>query len=54
MNEAIAYAENKRMIISLETHNEKNVTLYQHFGFKIFGIVEKHFRLKQYCMVREL
>ncbi|RGZ00668.1 GNAT family N-acetyltransferase [Clostridium sp. AM58-1XD] len=54
MNEAIAYAENKKMMISLETHNEKNVTLYQHFGFKIFGIVEKHFRLKQYCMVREL
>ena len=42
-------------MISLETHNEKNVALYQHFGFKIFGILErKPFDLKQYCMVREI
>ena len=29
------------MMISLETHNEKNVAFYAHFGFKVFGIVEK-------------
>ncbi len=54
MNEAMDYASKHHMMLSLETHNEKNVALYQHFGFKIFGILEKHFNLKQYCMVKEL
>ena len=54
MEEAITYASKNRMMISLETHNEKNVDMYRHFGFKLFGIVEKHFGLKQYCMVREI
>ena len=55
IGEAIRYAEEHRMMISLETHNEKNVSLYQHFGFKIYGIVEKpHFHLKQYCMIKEI
>ena len=55
LQEAIAYAHSHRLMISLETHNEKNVALYQHFGFKIFGILErKPFDLKQYCMAREI
>ena len=55
LQEAIAYAHSHRLMISLETHNEKNVALYQHFGFKIFGILaRKPFDLKQYCMVREI
>ena len=55
LQEAIAYAHSHRLMISLETHNEKNVALYQHFGFKIFVILErKPFVLKQYCMVREI
>lgn len=52
LREAIGYADSHRLMISLETHNEKNVAFYQHFGFKLFGIVEKHFNLKQYCMIR--
>lgn len=37
-----------------ETHNPNNVPIYEHFGFKTYGIVEKpHFDLKQYCMIRE-
>ena len=51
---AIRYAEEHRMMISLETHNEKNVAFYAHFGFKVFGIVEKGMGLKQYCLVREI
>ena len=52
LQETIAYAHSHRLMISLETHN---VALYQHFGFKIFGILErKPFDLKQYCMVREI
>ena len=55
MNEVIACADRNDMMISLETHNPKNVPFYEHLGFKIFGIVEKpHFQLKQYCMIKEL
>ena len=54
MDDAIRYAEKHRMMISLETHNEKNVAFYAHFGFKVFGIVEKGMGLKQYCLVREI
>lgn len=35
-------------MVSLETHNPANVPMYEHFGFKIFGIVQKNFDLKQY------
>ncbi|EFD00241.1 MULTISPECIES: hypothetical protein [Hungatella] len=41
-------------MISLETHNEKNVAFYRQFGFKVFGVMEKHFDLKQYGMIREV
>ena len=48
-------AEEHGMMISLETHNPKNVAFYEHLGFKTFGVVEKApFHLKQYCMIREL
>ena len=53
MDEVIRYSESHRMLISLETHNEKNLSFYSHFGFKTFGIVEKDMGLKQYCLVRE-
>ena len=33
MEEAIDYAEKHRMMISLETHNEKNLDFYHHLGF---------------------
>lgn len=54
IDEAVDYAEKHGMMISLETHNEKNVAFYQQFGFKIYGVVKKNFPLKQYCMIREL
>ena len=54
LGEAIRYAQEHRLMISLETHNEKNVDFYNHFGFKLYGVVEKHFGLKQYCMIREV
>ena len=37
----------------VETHNEKNVDFYKNFGFQVYGIVEKNFPLKQYCLIRE-
>ena len=54
MEEVIAYAQSHHLMVSLETHNERNVAFYQHFGFKVFGIVERGFDLKQYCMIREV
>ena len=54
MEEVIRYANTHHMMISLETHNEKNLAMYEHFGFKLFGIVKKHFELKQYCLIREV
>ena len=54
MNEVLDYAQQHKMLVSLETHNPDNVPIYEHFGFKVYGIVEKsHFNLKQYCMIRE-
>ncbi len=54
INEAIAYADSHNLMISLETHNEKNVEMYEHFGFKLYGVMEKNFALKQYCLIREI
>ena len=53
LNETIAYAQEHHMMISLETHNKKNVDFYKNFGFQVYGIVEKNFPLKQYCLIRE-
>ena len=53
MHETIQYAQKHKLMISLETHNPKNVAMYEHYGFKVFGVVEKHFDLKQYCLIRE-
>lgn len=54
MEEAIGYANRHRMMISLETHNENNLPFYQHFGFKLYGVLKKNFPLKQYCLIREI
>lgn len=54
IDEAIHFAEKNRLMISLETHNVHNVSFYQQFGFKLYGIMEKHFKLKQYCLIREI
>lgn len=54
LREAIDYADKNKLMISLETHNVSNVKFYERFDFKVFCIVEKRFRLKQYCMVRDI
>lgn len=54
IGETIKYADRHKMMLSLETHNPRNVAFYEQFGFKTFGIVNKqHFNLKQYCLIRE-
>ena len=52
--DAIAYADSHRMMISLETHNEKKIEFYKNIGFKVYGIMKQNFPLKQYCMIREI
>ena len=27
---------------------------YEKFGFKVYGVMEKNFPLKQYCLIREV
>ena len=54
VEEAIDYAQKHKMMISLETHNPKNVEFYEKFGFKVYGVMEKNFPLKQYCLIREV
>lgn len=45
-------ADKRSLVTSLETHNQSNVPLYKHFGFSVFEVLQKHLKLKQYCMVR--
>lgn len=52
MKEVIRYADEFGLELSLETHNERNVAMYEHFGFTLYEVIEKHFDLRQYCMVR--
>lgn len=54
LEEAIDYAQRHKLMISLETHNPKNVEFYEKFGFKVYGVMEKNFPLKQYCLIREV
>ena len=54
LEEAIGYAQKHELMISLETHNPKNVEFYEKFGFKVYGVMEKNFPLKQYCLIREV
>ena len=51
---AVDYADKHHMMMSLETHNPNNVSLYQQLGFEIYEVLEKHFHLKQFCMVRPI
>lgn len=53
LKEVISYAETNKLMLSLETHNEKNIDFYKHFGFEVYKVIERHFGLKQYCLVKK-
>ena len=40
MDEVIDYADRHKLMISLETHNPANVSMYEKFGFKDKGIAQ--------------
>jgi ribosomal protein S18 acetylase RimI-like enzyme len=53
LKELIAYADQEGLMVSLETHNEANVSLYEHHDFEIYEKIKRHFGLTQYCLIRK-
>ncbi|KNF10089.1 acetyltransferase [Gottschalkia purinilytica] len=48
----IEESKRRKIFCTLETHNLKNVGIYNHFGFEIVEVIEiPDSNLKQYCMV---
>lgn len=52
MKSVLQYADSRGLALSLETHNTKNVGMYQHYGFRLVNVLQREKRLRQYCMVR--
>ncbi len=52
MEPVLRYADQKGLLVSLETHNEKNLPMYQHYGFELHTTIQTPFDLLQYCMIR--
>ena len=52
MGPMLQYADQKGLLVSLETHNEKNLPMYQHYGFELYTTIQTPFDLMQYCMIR--
>ncbi len=51
---ALDYADRERIPAVLETHNPKNVGLYEHFGFELAQtITSPETHISQYCMIRK-
>jgi GNAT superfamily N-acetyltransferase len=51
---ALDYADRERIPAVLETHNPKNVGLYEHFGFELVRtITSPETHISQYCMIRK-
>ena len=53
MSAVLDCADRKGLLVSLQTHNPKNVGLYRHFGFSLFETIDHYPDLVQYCMVRQ-
>lgn len=53
MSQVLKVADKRGLMASLETHNSKNVKMYEHFGFEMFEVLTRKLALKQYCMVRK-
>ena len=53
MAPVLKYADEKGLLVSLETHNEKNLPMYRHYGFELYDTMQTPFGLLQYCMIRK-
>ena len=47
----LAHADQSRRVCYLETQNEKNVVLYQHFGFKVADMIQPGFGSDAYYLM---
>lgn len=52
MAPVLDYADERGLLLSLETHNPANLPLYRHYGFCMHKTLQSHFSLTQYCLVR--
>ena len=52
MGAVLDYADEHGYPVSLETHNPRNLDLYRHYGFQLFQTMQRHFELRQFCLVR--
>ena len=53
MEPLFAFCDDEGLPMALETHDERNVSIYEHFGFRTVRVLEPEgVGLKQYCMVR--
>ncbi len=53
LSPVIQSCENKGLPIVLETHDERNVKIYEHFGFEVAKVLEQDgVEIKGYCMIR--
>ena len=53
MEPVLRYADQKGLLVSLETHNEKNLPMYKHYGFELHTTLQTPFELIQHCMIRK-
>ena len=52
MDEALRQADAAGMMVSLETHNDRNLPFYRQFGFQLYRRISYNFPLAQFCLVR--
>lgn len=52
MATVLEYADRNNYLTTVETHNKKNVTMYEHYGFRLFKTLSSNTKLREYCMVR--
>lgn len=54
MTKVLDYSDTHNYLTTLETHNQNNVDLYEHYGFQMFRTVGANTnRLTEYCMIRQ-
>ncbi len=49
----LEYADENGVVVALETHNEKNLDIYRHYGFEVFDSFSGNLGLVEYCLTRK-
>lgn len=53
LHPVLDYADERGLLVTLETHNPQNLKFYAGCGFSLHEMVRSHFDLVQYCLVRQ-